>query len=152
MIVLPVDFNCLKSKTTHQACGQPCLSIQSCDLLWGIFVFQCFFISSLLTTCFRGVACNLWFEICSTLWLLHYLCIIATPNQIEHHQLGSEWKKRKKKKRKILKRRSVSGAFCESSTLGSGGAWGVSHLERYKVIVAYLIWIRRKRRKQEQQT
>lgn len=66
--------------------------------------------------------------------------------------IGKWVKKGRKKNRKILKKRSVSGAFCESSTLGSGGAWGVRHLERYKVIVAHLIWLRRKRRKQEQQT
>ena len=66
--------------------------------------------------------------------------------------IGKWVKKGRKKNRKILKKRSVSGAFCESSTLGSGGAWGVRHLERYKVIVAHLIWLRRKRRNQEQQT
>ena len=46
--------------------------------------------------------------------------------------IGQWVKKGRKKKRKILKKRSVSGAFCESSTLGLGGAWGVSDSERYK--------------------
>ena len=58
--------------------------------------------------------------------------------------IGKWVNKGRKKKRKIHKKRSVSG------TLGSGGTWGVSHLKRYKG-TTNLIWIRRKRRKQEQE-